>query len=190
MRFYDEGENIWPKRYAVWGRLVAEQPGQVAYSIFDSRADGLFIPPMYPAYTAASIVELAAQLELDAAALEATVAEYNRKVTPGDPTRLDARTTTGLSPPKTNWAIALDRPPFRAYPLRPGITFTYLGVGVDQRARVLKDTGEALPGVYAAGEIMAGNVLREGYLGGFGMTIGTVFGCIAGREAARHIRAH
>jgi tricarballylate dehydrogenase len=192
-RFYDEGENIWPKRYAVWGRLVAEQPGQVAYSIFDSRVDGLFIPPMYPAYTAAAIVELAAQLQLDAAALEATVAEYNRKVTPGDafdPTRLDARTTTGLSPPKTNWAIALDRPPFRAYPLRPGITFTYLGVAVDQRARVLKGTGEALPGLYAAGEIMAGNVLREGYLGGFGMTIGTVFGCIAGWEAARHIRAH
>ena len=81
-------------------------------------------------------------------------------------------------------ALRIERPPFRAYPVRPGITFTYLGVAVDRRARVLDRSGAQLPGLWAAGEVMAGNILREGYLGGFGLTIGTVFGRIAGREAA------
>jgi tricarballylate dehydrogenase len=85
-----------------------------------------------------------------------------------------------LIPEKTNWAQRIDTPPFRAYPLRPGITFTYLGVKVDERA-VLPGTSN----VFAAGEIMAGNILGKGYLAGIGMTIGTVFGRIAGREAAR-----
>jgi tricarballylate dehydrogenase len=80
--------------------------------------------------------------------------------------------------------VALDRPPFYAYSLRPGITFTYLGVGVDERARVLMADGSPSANVFAAGEIMAGNILGQGYLAGFGMTIGTVFGRIAGREAA------
>ena len=84
--------------------------------------------------------------------------------------------------------LPIDRPPFRAYPLRPGVTFTYLGVAVDRQARVLDRSGAHLPGVYAAGEVMAGNILRQGYLGGFGLTIGTVFGRIAGTEAARNAR--
>lgn len=184
-RFYDEGEEIWPKRYAVWGRLVAEQPGQIAYAIFDDRAWGRFIPPAYPPLSIDELPDPARVLE--------TVAEYNRHAG-GDParydhTRLDGLATTpGLTPPKSNWALPLDRPPLRAYPLRPGITFTYLGVAVDRQARVLDRAGEPLPGVFAAGEAMAGNILRQGYLGGFGLTIGTVFGRIAGREAATHAR--
>jgi tricarballylate dehydrogenase len=189
-RFYDEGEDLWPRRYAIWGRLVAEQPDQIAFAIFDARVSGRFIPPAYPPITARSIAELADCLQLDRDRLEATVADYNRHApveAAWDPSRLDGLTTRpGLRPPKSNWALPLDSPPFCAYPLRPGITFTYLGVAVDRRARVLSEGGEPLVGVYAAGEVMAGNILREGYLGGFGLTIGTVFGRIAGREAAAH----
>lgn len=190
-RFADEGEDLWPKRYAVWGRLVAERPGQIAYVLYDDRVRGRFIASAYPPVTASTPRELAGRLGLDPDRLERTVEEYNRCVSGGggepDPSRLDGRSTTGLSPPKSNWALPLDRPPFGAYPVRPGITFTYLGVGVDRQARVLDQRGEPLPGVFAAGEIMAGNILLHGYLGGFGMTIGTVFGRIAGRSAAAYV---
>jgi tricarballylate dehydrogenase len=94
--------------------------------------------------------------------------------------------TEGLVPPKTHWARPLDTPPYAGYPLRPGITFTYLGLKVDETARVTMETGVGAQNLWAAGEIMAGNILGRGYLAGFGMTIGTVFGRIAGREAARH----
>jgi tricarballylate dehydrogenase len=189
-RFYDEGEDVWPKRYAIWGRLIAQQPGQIAYSICDAEAFSLFMPSVYPAIRADSISELAARVGLDAGAVERTVAEYNRSVRPGrfDSTGLDECRTEGLDPPKTHWARKIEKPPFYGYPLRPGITFTYLGVKVDENARVLMADGRPSANLFAAGEIMAGNILGRGYLAGFGMTIGTVFGRIAGREAARHAR--
>ncbi|HEY4998214.1 MAG TPA: FAD-binding protein, partial [Usitatibacter sp.] len=90
-------------------------------------------------------------------------------------------------PPKTHWARRIDTPPYYAYPLRPGITFTYLGVAIDERARMLMDDGRPADNVFAAGEIMAGNILGQGYLAGIGMAIGTTFGRIAGEEAARHV---
>lgn len=185
-RFYDEGEEIWPKRYASWGRLIAQQPGQIAYSIFDSKAHDRFIPCAYPPYTADSIDALVRALGLDGE-LARTVAEFNSVAHPGgayDMSGRDGRATRGLAIPKSNWALALDAPPFYAYPLRPGITFTYLGVGVDAQARVLRASGGAFANLFAAGEVMSGNILRNGYLGGFGMTIGTVFGRIAGEGAA------
>lgn len=187
-RFYDEGEDVWPKRYAIWGKLVARRPGQIAYSIVDAKARGLFLPSAYPAIEAASMPELAERLGLPARRLEATVAAFNRAVQPGsfDPTRLDDCRTLGLAPDKTHWAQRLDTPPYAAYPLRPGITFTYLSVRVDTQARVLAANGTPFENVYAAGEIMAGNILRKGYIAGIGMTIGTVFGRIAGESAARH----
>ncbi|GBE43242.1 fumarate reductase flavoprotein subunit precursor [bacterium BMS3Bbin10] len=191
-RFYDEGEDIWPKRYAIWGRLVARQPGQIAYAIIDAKSQGLFMPTLYPAIEADSIRELAAKLELDADALEATVDAFNAAVQPGDfdAARLDGCHTRGIDPPKTNWARRLDTPPYCGYPLRPGITFTYLGVEVDERARVLFGAQKAPAGnVFAAGEIMAGNILGQGYVGGFGLLVGNVFGRIAGEEAARHAHA-
>jgi tricarballylate dehydrogenase len=189
-RFYDEGEDFWPKRYAIWGRLVAGQPDQIAYSIIDSKAMGRFMPSVYPPVKARSIGELATQLGLPAATLERTVADYNDAVRPGtfDHTVLDDCRTQGLAPEKTHWALRIDSPPFYGYPLRPGITFTYLGVKVDERARVFMANGESTQNVFAAGEIMAGNILGKGYLAGIGMTIGTVFGRIAGKEAAAHAR--
>ena len=189
-RFHDEGEDLWPKRYAVWGRLVARQPYQKAFVIFDARAPGRFIPPMLPPLEAPSIRRLAAPLGLEPAALERTVMAYNAAVRPGtfDAAALDDCATAGLTPPKSHWARRIDRAPFYAYPLRPGITFTYLGVQVDERARVVWQDGRPAANVFAAGEIMAGNILGQGYLAGLGMAIGTVFGRKAGEEAARHVR--
>lgn len=188
-RFYDEGEDIWPKRYAIWGRLVAQQPGQIAYIVFDAPALGLFMPSLYPPITADSIRALAGRLELDPDALEATVARFNAAVRPGtfDPAILDDCRTEGLDPPKTHWARRIETPPFHAYPVRPGITFTYLGVRVDREARMVMADGTKAANMFAAGEIMAGNVLGQGYAAGIGMTIGSVFGRIAGRAAAAEL---
>jgi tricarballylate dehydrogenase len=189
-RFYDEGEDFWPKRYAIWGRLVAQRPGQIAYAIIDSKSLKLFMPSVFPPVEAGTIGELAAKLGLDVAALEETVRDYNAAVRPGtfDAKVLDDCRTETLAPPKTHWARRIDVPPFYGYPLRPGITFTYLGVRVNDRAQVLLEDGRPTANLFAAGEIMAGNILGRGYLAGFGMTIGTVFGRIAGREAARYAR--
>jgi len=189
-RFYDEGEDTWPKRYAIWGRLVAQQPGQTAYTIVDAKSFHLFMPSIFPAIQAPTIPELAARLTLDPGALEKTVSAFNAAVRPGtfDHTRLDDCATQGLTPPKSHWARKIDTPPFYGYPLRPGITFTYLGVAIDQRARMVMDDGKPAENLFAAGEIMAGNVLGKGYLAGIGMAIGTTFGRIAGEEAARHVR--
>ena len=189
-RFYDEGEDFWPKRYAIWGRLVAQQPDQIAYSIIDAKAVGHFMPSVFPPIAANSIRELAASIEVPAGTLAATVERFNNAVRPGtfDHEALDDCRTDGLVPNKTHWARRLDTPPFWAYPLRPGITFTYLGVRVDERARVVMNGGTA-ENIFAAGEIMAGNILGKGYIAGVGMTIGTVFGEIAGREAARAVSA-
>lgn len=187
-RFYDEGADIWPKRYATWGALIAEQPGQMAFSIYDDDAWGRFIPPAYPPFQADTIDDLAEQLGIPAGCLRTTVEAFNRAAPAGngyDTSRLDGSATSHLTPPKSNWARRIQRPPYRAYPLRPGITFTYLGVAVDGSARVLLNDGKSFENVFAAGEIMAGNILRAGYLAGFGMTIGTVFGRIAGEGAAR-----
>jgi tricarballylate dehydrogenase len=189
-RFYDEGEDVWPKRYAIWGRLVAQQPDQVAYAIIDVKSEKLFMPSVFPAIKADSVGELAAKLGLDPAAVERTVAEFNAACVPGEfnSTGLDGCRTEGLTPPKTHWARPITDAPFIGYPLRPGITFTYLGVKVDENARVLMEDGKPSANLFASGEIMAGSILGKGYLAGFGMAIGTVFGRIAGREAARNAR--
>ena len=189
-RFYDEGEDVWPKRYAIWGRLIAQQPGQIGYSIVDAKCLNLFMPSVFPAISAPTIGELAGKLGLDAQKLEATVQAYNAAVQPGtfNGKALDDCRTKGLSPDKTHWAQRLDKPPYYAWPLRPGITFTYLGVKVNEQARVLMKDGRPSGNLFASGEIMAGNILGKGYLAGFGMTIGTIFGRIAGREAAKNAR--
>jgi tricarballylate dehydrogenase len=189
-RFYDEGEDVWPKRYAIWGRLIAQQPGQRAFAITDSTALTDYLPSVFPPVRANSIRELAGMLDLDADKLERVVAEYNASVRPGTfhPTKLDDCRTEGLTPPKSHWARRIEKPPFIGHPLAPGITFTFLGVKVNDRARVMMQDGKPSANLFASGEIMAGNILGQGYLAGFGMTIGTVFGRIAGEEAAKHAR--
>ena len=187
-RFYDEGEDVWPKRYAIWGRLVAAQPDQIAYSIIDNRAVELFMPSVFPPVSANSIEELAKQLCLPVEQTVRTVETYNAACGVGDfhSTELDGLTTSGLEPVKSNWARPLTEPPFHGYLLKPGVTFTYLGLKVDQNARVQGNDGP-YSNLWAAGEIMAGSILGQGYLAGFGMAIGTVFGRIAGQQAAAHV---
>jgi tricarballylate dehydrogenase len=184
-RFYDEGEDFWPKRYAIWGRLVAGQPGQIAYSIIDRKAIGRFMPPVFKGDQADTFEDMATRIGLDPQVFAATVGEYNQACRVGDFNHqvLDDCHTEGLAPPKTHWALPLDTPPFYAYALRPGITFTYLGVRVDERATV-HFGGQPSDNLYAAGEVMAGNVLGQGYTAGVGMSIGTAFGRIAGTQAA------
>jgi tricarballylate dehydrogenase len=189
-RFHDEGEDVWPKRYAIWGRLVAQQPGQIAYALFDAKCLKLFMPSVFPAYRADTLAGLASTLGLDSARLAATVAAYNAAVRPGkfNDKALDDCRTEGVLPAKTHWAQRIDTAPYYAYPLRPGITFTYLGLRVDENARVQMADGRPSANLFASGEIMAGNILGRGYLAGFGMTIGTVFGRLAGEGAAKLAR--
>lgn len=186
-RFYDEGEDFWPKRYAIWGRLVATQSDQIAYAIVDSEGVERFMPSVFTPIVDDTIDGLASKLGIDPMAAKKTVDAFNAACPAGpiDQMVLDGKATTGLTPEKTNWSAPIQKPPFYGYPLRPGITFTYMGVAVNDRAQVLMQDGKPAANLFAAGEIMAGNVLGQGYLGGIGMTIGGVFGRIAGAEAAR-----
>ena len=148
------------------------------------------MPSLFPPIQAPSVRELATKLTLDPDAFEKTVAGFNAAVRPGtfNHTVHDDCRTEGLTPPKSHWARKLEKPPFYAYPVRPGITFTYLGTKVDKQTRILMQDGKPSANMFAAGEIMAGNVLGRGYAAGIGMTIGSVFGRIAGREAAANAR--
>ena len=189
LRFHDEGEDFWPKRYAVWGRLVALQPGQIGYCVIDSKAVGRFMPPVFPGVKTNTLPELAAQLGLDVAAFMATINGFNAACRIGsfDHTVLDDCHTEGVTPAKTHWARPIDTPPFYGYALRPGVTFTYLGLKTDQDAAVYFG-GRPSDNLFVAGEMMAGNVLGKGYTAGVGMSIGTAFGRIAGTSAARAAR--
>lgn len=188
-RFYDEGEDFWPKRYAIWGRLVANEEDQIAYSITDSKVQKCYMPSLFTPIVAQTIQELAEKMGLDKTALQQTIEEYNASVIDGkfDHTIQDDCHTKGLKIEKTHWALRLDTPPFYCYPLRPGVTFTYMGVKVNKSARVYADDDSLFENLFAAGEIMAGNILTQGYVAGFGMSIGTVFGRLAGENAANII---
>jgi tricarballylate dehydrogenase len=187
-RFYDEGEDVWPKRYAIWGRLVAEQPDQIGYAITDAKSLDHSMPSVFPPVEAPTVESLAEKMGLPPDRLKATVEAFNAAC--GDtcgfhPTELDGVGTEGLTPPKTNWARPISEPPFYGYTLRTGVTFTYLGLKVDETAQC-SIGNRPVTNLWAAGETMAGSILGQGYLAGFGMTIGTVFGRIAGREAAAY----
>ena len=184
-RFYDEGEDFWPKRYALWGRLVALQPGQIAYSIIDVKSVGRFMPAVFENIKADTLPELARKLDLDPEIFMQTINEFNAACQPGtfDHTIQDDCHTQGLTPEKTHWALPIEKGPFYGYPVRPGVTFTYFGLTTDEKASVFFD-GKASPNMFAAGEINAGNVLGKGYTAGVGMSIGTAFGRIAGTQAA------
>ena len=138
-RFYDEGEDFWPKRYAIWGRLIAAAAGADRLRRDRPEGDRALHADRLPAAAGRTrSARSRSLLELDPDLLEETVGAFNAAVRPGsfDHTRLDDCRTEGLEPPKSHWARPLDTPPFYGYPLRPGITFTYLGVAVDERAHV------------------------------------------------------
>lgn len=185
-RFYDEGEDLWPMRYAIWGRLIAQQEDQIAYVFIDRKTYNKFMPSVFPPVMGNTVAEVAEQFHLPLDKVLATVDAFNRAVQPGkfDHLSLDDCKTAGLEPPKTHWAQKIDEPPFYGYPLRPGLTFTYFGVKVDSRAAIVMQGGNPASNIFASGEIMSGNILPKGYIGGIGLVIGNIFGRIAGKEAA------
>jgi tricarballylate dehydrogenase len=188
LRFVDEGEDFQFHTYAKFGRHILQQPGALAYQIFDQKTLGL-LEPRYQTSTpktAGTLRELIAQLDLDnkAQAL-ATLEAYNkadRESEIFDPTRKDGMSTKGLHPNKTNWAVRLDTPPFVAYSATGGITFTFGGLKIDGSARVLGTDWRPIKGLYACGE-MVGGFFYGNYLGGSGLTAGALFGRIAGAHA-------
>ncbi|MEM7502777.1 MAG: FAD-dependent tricarballylate dehydrogenase TcuA [Pseudomonadota bacterium] len=190
-RFVDEGQNFRNYTYAQFGRAILEQPGNFAWQIFDAKVADLLYAEYrfrYASFVEAdTLQELAAKLDgVDAENALSTLDAYNSAVAlenDFDPTVLDGRRTVGLSPDKTNWANTIDTPPFKAYPVTCGITFTYAGLDIDETAAVRDEAGQTIPGLYACGE-MVGGIFVDGYPGGSGLTSGAVFGRIAGYSAA------
>ena len=194
-RFLDEGADFRNYTYVTYGRALLTQPQGVAFQIFDDKVkhllrDEYHIPQVTMAQ-ADSIEELARRLDIDPAGLAATVREYNAAVqtdVPYNPTVKDGRGTAGIAPPKTNWAQTVDTPPYLGYAVTCGISFTFGGVRIDNRGRVLNTSLEPVPGLYAAGE-MVGGLFYHNYPGGSGLAAGMVFGRLAGNSAAQRARA-
>ena len=194
-RFLDEGADFRNYTYAKYGREILAQPGQFAWQVFDAKVTHLLRDEYrireVTRVTADSISELAAKLEgVDAGALERTVAAFNAAVktdTPFEPNVKDGRGTSGLEVPKSNWANALDTPPYEAYGVTCGVTFTFGGLHIDGKGRVLDVAADPIPGLYAAGELVGG-LFYFNYPGGTGLTSGAVFGRLAGRGASAYIK--
>jgi tricarballylate dehydrogenase len=188
-RFVDEGADFRNYTYARYGREIMQQPHRAAFQIFDSKVTHLLrdeyrIRQLSKA-EATTIGELADALGIDRDGLERTVREFNESVQDGefDPTTLDRKGTDGVTPPKSNWALEIDTPPFSGYAVTCGITFTFGGLRIDASARVMNAEGRAIPGLYAAGELVGG-LFYFNYAGGSGLMAGSVFGRIAGASAA------
>ncbi|MGD9538938.1 MAG: FAD-dependent tricarballylate dehydrogenase TcuA [Alphaproteobacteria bacterium] len=191
-RFLDEGADFRNYTYAKYGHEILAQPGQFAWQVFDAKVVHLLRDEYrireVTKVKADSLEALAAKMaDVDGPRFLRTVADYNAAVmqdVPFNPNIKDGRGTRGLAPPKSNWANALDTPPFEAYEVTCGITFTFGGLKIDTGARVL-DAGERpIPGLHAAGELVGG-LFYFNYPGGTGLVSGAVFGKIAGHEAGR-----
>ena len=190
-RFMDEGEDLGPYTYAKAGGLILEQPSGVAFQIFDKKTIHLLEPRYQTAEPVQghTVDELEDDLALPPQSLLNTVRDYNMSVFKGpfDPAVRDGNATVGLTPPKSNWALPLNSPPFSVYPVTGGITFTFGGLKIDTNAQVLDTSGTPMPGLYATGEI-TGEFFYHNYPGGSGLMRGAVFGRIAGRNAAEYSR--
>ena len=192
-RFVDEGADFRNYTYARYGKVILDQPDQFAWQVFDAKV----VPLLRDEYrirevtkvTADTLETLAGKLEgVDGAAFLETVREYNAAVRTDvafNPAVKDGRGTRGLAIPKSNWANRLDEPPFEAYQITCGITFTFGGLRIDEACRVLDTEGAPIPGLYAAGELVGG-LFYFNYPGGTGLVSGAVFGRRAGTAAGRH----
>ena len=187
VRFFDEGEAQHSYTYAKTGRAVLAQPGGTAFQIYDARGQKLFRYPHHKAtfHEADSIEKLAAMIGLEPRVLVHTVEEFNRACSdkPFDPTKPDGRSTKGLEIPKSNWALPIVEPPFRAYPVTGGITFTFGGIQVNRNAQVLNTTEQPIKGLFASGDILG--LFFHNYPSFTGQTRNAVFGKLAGRSAVR-----
>lgn len=194
-RFLDEGADLRNYTYAKYGAEILRQPGALAWQLFDARTAPLLGSAEYEApgvsrIEADSLSDLAKQAGIDPEGLERTIADYNAATRPGtfDPSLKDDLATTGLEPPKSNWAQPLDQPPYLAFAVTCGITFTFGGLHIDTAARVLDTDRTPIPGLFAAGETVGG-LFAHNYPGGSGLAAGAVFGRRAGAGAAAHPRS-
>jgi tricarballylate dehydrogenase len=191
-RFVDEGADFRNYTYAKYGRVVLEQPGQFAWQIFDQKVKHLqrdeYRIRQITKVTANTIEEFARKLEgVNAAEFLKTIKEWNAAVktdVPFNPNVKDGRCTQGLAINKSNWANTIDAPPFEAYAVTCGITFTFGGLRINTDAEVLNTDYQPIRGLYAAGELVGG-LFYFNYPGGSGLMSGTVFGKIAGTAAGR-----
>lgn len=192
-RFVDEGADYRNYTYARYGREILKQPGRQAFQIFDSKTIPLlrdeYRIPQATRGRADTIEELADQLTIDPAGLRRTVDAFNAAVQDGDfnPSVLDGKGTQGIDPPKSNWAIRIDGPPFEGYAVTCGITFTFGGLRINRQAQVLDTEDHPIPGLFAAGELVGG-LFYYNYPGGAGLMAGAVFGRLAGASAAEAAR--
>jgi tricarballylate dehydrogenase len=186
-RFFDEGEDFQFYTYAKLGGIILNEPSGVAHQIFDSKVTGL-LEGRYKTgqpLVADTLGQLVEQLPVDRVSCLETLEQYNAAVEEGrfDPTIRDGLRTKGLELPKSNWAQRLDTPPFMAYPVTGGITFSFGGLRVNERAQVITTSFAPVPGLYACGE-MVGGLFHTNYPGGTGLVSGAVFGRLAGAHAA------
>jgi tricarballylate dehydrogenase len=194
-RFVDEGADFRNYTYAKYGRVILNQPGQFAWQIFDGKVkqqlrDEYKIKQV-TRRTGNTLEELVSKLEdTDQAQALKELQEYNRAVqtdVPFNPNVKDGRGTKNLRTNKSNWANTLDTPPFEAYAVTCGITFSFGGLKINTEAQVISSDGEPIPGLYAAGELVGG-IFYFNYPCGTGLTNGAVFGRIAGASAAKAVR--
>jgi len=193
-RFLDEGADFRNYTYAKYGREILNQPGHSAWQLFDSKVDHLlrdeYRIKQVTKVQADSLDELCARMEgVDAMKAFETISNYNAAVNttnPFDPNVKDGRSTSGLTINKTNWANTLDEPPFQAYNVTCGLTFTFGGLRINNQGQVLDSGLDTIPGLYAAGELVGG-LFYGNYPGGTGLTAGAVFGRLAGKNAGAQI---
>ncbi len=190
-RFVDEGEDFQVYTYAKIGRRILAQPACIAYQIFDQKTVRFLRSPYSNSrpLVAESIEELAEELGMDSERLKLNIEGFNQSAQDGefDSSRRDGKRTTGITPAKSNWALPLDSPPFHAYAVTCGITFTYGGVRVDPQCKVISEDGRSMPGLWAIGE-MVGGFFYHNYPSGSGLTRGSVTGRRAGISAARYAK--
>jgi len=188
-RFVDEGADFRNYTYARYGREILAQPGQVAWQVFDAKVAHLLRDEYrireVSKVTAGTMEELARKMGgIDTDGFLRTVRSYNEAVTwavPFNPNVKDGR-RADLPVPKSNWACVLDTPPYTAYEVTCGITFTFGGLRITPGGAVLDVAGQAIPGLFACGELVGG-LFYFNYPGGAGLTAGAVFGRIAGTSA-------
>ena len=194
-RFVDEGADFRNYTYAKYGKEILKQPNNVAYQIFDDQVRSQLREEYNleeaTSYVADTLEELVEKLPVNKEAFLKTISTYNDAVQEGEyhPSEKDGKGTKGIHPPKSNWALKIEKGPFYAFPVTCGITFAFGGLHVNSNGEVLAKDGEPIKGLFAAGE-MVGGIFYDNYPGGSGLMSGSVFGKISGTSAAQYSNVH